>query len=91
MKTAISVPGPLFERVERHARRLGLSRSGFFATAAERFADELDDKDLTAAIDRALTGIGDEDMDFVRRAAAQALGSGPGETEPTVPLGDPPR
>ncbi len=60
-------------------------------TAAERFADEIEDKALTAAIDRALAEIGDEDPDFVRRAAAQVHGAGPGEVEPTVRLDDPPR
>jgi metal-responsive CopG/Arc/MetJ family transcriptional regulator len=75
VKTAISVPDRLFERVERHAKRLGLSRSAFFATAAERLADELDDKDLTAQIDRALAEAADEDTAFVRRAAERLLGS----------------
>ncbi len=84
MKTAISLPDPLFERVERHAKRLGLSRSAFFATAAERLVDELDDEDLTAEIDHALAEMGDEDTAFVRRAAQQLLASeGDEATTPT--------
>ena len=39
MKTAISVPDPVFERVDREAKRLGVSRSEFFAKAAERYLD----------------------------------------------------
>ncbi|MGH8907295.1 MAG: ribbon-helix-helix domain-containing protein [Egibacteraceae bacterium] len=70
MKTAISVPDPIFQRVEHHARRLGLSRSEFFARAAQRWADELDGPNLTAAINDAVEFAGpDETAAFVRRAA----------------------
>lgn len=84
MKTAISLPDPLFERVERHARRLGLSRSAFFAAAAERLADELDDEDLTEEIDRALAVAGDEDVGFVRQAATRLLATEPGWGDETT-------
>lgn len=74
MKTAISVPDPVFDRVEHHAHRLGLSRSEFFARAAERWADELDGADLTAAIDHALDLAGDDGTsEFARVAAARTL------------------
>jgi hypothetical protein len=73
-KTAISLPDSVFDRVRRHAARLRISRSEFFVRAAERWADELDDADLTEAIDDALDRIGpdaaDDDTAFVRRAAA---------------------
>lgn len=51
MKTAISISDETFQRVERLARKHGLKRSQFFATAAERYADDLESADLTAAID----------------------------------------
>lgn len=51
MKTAISVPDPTFERVERVAKQHGMNRSQFYSTAADRYADELESADLTAAID----------------------------------------
>lgn len=85
VKTAISVPDPLFARVDRHAKRLGLSRSAFFATAAERLADELDEDDLTDEIDRALATAGEEDSAFVRRAAVHLLGSEPGAAAGAAP------
>ena len=54
VKTAISVPDPVFEEGERLAARLGWSRSQLYATAVERFieanADEHDP--VTAALDR---------------------------------------
>lgn len=74
MKTAISVPDPTFERVEKHARRLGISRSEFFARAAARWADELDGPDITAAINAALEAAGpDEDGDFFLEAARRTF------------------
>ena len=42
MKTAISLPNETFERVSRRASDLGMSRSEFFARAAQRYLDELD-------------------------------------------------
>lgn len=54
MKTAISVPDATFARVEEAAARLGVSRSEFFARAAERWMAELADRDTTAAIDEVL-------------------------------------
>src|SRR5690606_1091773 len=60
MKTAISVPDELFERVERLRMSHGMSRSQFFATAAVRFAAELESESLRAEIDRA-AGIANAD------------------------------
>ncbi|MGQ0577180.1 MAG: ribbon-helix-helix domain-containing protein [Pseudonocardia sp.] len=74
MKTAISIPDPVFRRVEEHAQRLGLSRSEFLSRAAARWADELDEQDLTSAIDDALLHAGpDPDAEFLARAAQLAL------------------
>ncbi len=69
MKTAISVPDETFCRVNRAARQLGVSRSEFFATAAERWLDDLDEHDRTKAIDAALAGL-DSDHEFTDAAAA---------------------
>lgn len=62
MKTAISVPDETFHRVSRRAKALGLSRSEFFARAANSYLDELDAQSVTAQIDAALEqcGAGDE-------------------------------
>jgi metal-responsive CopG/Arc/MetJ family transcriptional regulator len=57
MKTAISLPNDTFQRVDRAAKRLGVSRSEFFAQAAERWMDALDDDGTTEAIDRAIAGL----------------------------------
>ena len=69
MKTAISLPDDTFERVDRAARELGVSRSEFFARAAERWLATLEDGQTTAAINSALAG-SPHDTAFTDAAAA---------------------
>jgi metal-responsive CopG/Arc/MetJ family transcriptional regulator len=73
MKTAISLPDDTFARVEEAAKRLGVSRSEFFARAAERWLDALDDDHTTDAINRALAGVA-QDTAFVDAAAERLVG-----------------
>jgi hypothetical protein len=74
MKTAISLPDDTFHRADRAAKRLGVSRSEFFALAAERWLAALEEDDITDAIDRAIAGT-PSDHDFTDAAAA-ALAAG---------------
>lgn len=69
MKTAISLPDDTFERVDRAAKDLGVSRSEFFARAAERWLAALEDNETTAAINHALVGRA-HDTAFTDAAAA---------------------
>jgi metal-responsive CopG/Arc/MetJ family transcriptional regulator len=69
MKTAISLPDDTFQRVEVAAARLGVSRSEFFARAAERWLHDLDDDETTEAINRAIDGLA-PDAAFTDAAAA---------------------
>jgi hypothetical protein len=75
MKTAVSIPDATFERAERRARELGVSRSEFYAKAAERWLDALDDEGTTERIDQALLGASGEDAEiaFLSRAATQLM------------------
>jgi predicted DNA-binding protein len=57
MKTAISLSDETFQRVDHAARRLGVSRSEFFAQAAERWLEALEDGGTTEAIDRVIAGL----------------------------------
>lgn len=68
MKTAISLPDDTFERVDQAAKKLGVSRSEFFARAAERWIAALEDGQTTAAINRALAG-SPHDTSFTDAAA----------------------
>lgn len=74
VKTAISVPDDTFHRVDHAAKRLGVSRSEFFARAAEKALDALDDDGTTEAINRAIAGV-PADHAFTDAAAA-ALAAG---------------
>lgn len=69
MKTAISLPDETFRRVDRAAKRLGLSRSELFARAAENWLDGLEDDGVTEAINSAIAGLPD-DHQFTAAAAA---------------------
>lgn len=60
MKTAISVPDETFQRASERAQQLGISRSEFFATAAQRYLADLDRQSLTARIDQALDLVGED-------------------------------
>jgi predicted DNA-binding protein len=69
MKTAISLSDETFQRVDHAASRLGVSRSEFFARAAERWLDTLEDDGTTEAINRVSAGL-TIDHAFVDAAAA---------------------
>lgn len=50
MKTAISIPDPIFEAAEELARRLGMSRSELYATAVSQFLASFQDEAVTQAL-----------------------------------------
>ena len=73
MKTAISLPDDTFERVDRAATQLGISRSEFFARAAEHWL-AVSRTQTAAAINSALAGL-PYDTAFTYAAAAAAARS----------------
>lgn len=77
VKTAISVPDDTFDRVTRRAAVLGMSRSEFFARAAQRYLDEQEAESLTEQIDSALEclGGGDETQEAAVEIGRQVLGA----------------
>jgi len=50
VKTAVSIPDPLYNEAERLAKGMRLSRSALYARALERFVREGDSKHVTAAL-----------------------------------------
>jgi metal-responsive CopG/Arc/MetJ family transcriptional regulator len=74
VKTAISLPDDTFRRAEQAAKRLGVSRSEFFARAAENWLGTLEDDGTTEAINHAIAGV-PTDHEFTDAAAA-ALAAG---------------
>lgn len=74
MKTGISLPDDTFRRVDKAAKRLGVSRSELFARAAESWLDALEDDGTTAAINRVIAGQ-PADHGFTDAAAAALAAS----------------
>lgn len=61
MKTAISLPDETYDQATALAKKLGMSRSEFFARAAEKYATELSASSLTAHINQALESASNDD------------------------------
>jgi len=55
MKTAISVPDPVFSAAERLARKLGISRSQLYSAALRQFIEEHDEAAITAKLNDVYT------------------------------------
>lgn len=51
MKTAISIPDPVFEAAERLAERLGMSRSRLYSTAVAEFVRAHCNEGVTERLD----------------------------------------
>ncbi len=51
MKTAISLPDPLFEAADQLARQLGKSRSQLYAEAVREYLERHRDEDITRRLD----------------------------------------
>lgn len=52
MKTAVSLPDPVFVAAEQLAKRLGLSRSELYASAIARFVKQHHGRGVTELLDR---------------------------------------
>lgn len=65
MKTAISIPDSLFDAADRVARRLGLSRSGLYCRAIQRFVEEHQALGVTEALNAVYANPDDSALDPV--------------------------
>jgi hypothetical protein len=52
MKTAVSIPASVFQAAERLAKSLGIPRSRLYARAIERYVSEVEQRDITAQLNR---------------------------------------
>ena len=73
MKTAISLPDPVFHRVERLARHLRKSRSQLYREALVEYVARHSPDEMTEAMDRVCEKMGPASDPFVREAARRAL------------------
>jgi hypothetical protein len=77
VKTAISVPDDTFERADRQAAALGVSRSELYTTAVQHYLDALEEASLTAGIDAAVDLVGlDESSEAAVSAGRRTLSAG---------------
>ena len=75
MKTAISIPTPLFRKAERLARRLKKSRSQIYREAVSDYVERHDPEAITAALDAVHRAPDSESDSFVRQAGRSILES----------------
>ena len=73
MKTAVSIPDEVFEKVERFARRAKRSRSEVFSAALQEYIARHAPDEVTDAINQALENIGEQKDDFVAAASRRVL------------------
>jgi len=74
MKTAVSIPDPVFEAAERFARRQRTSRSRLYADALREYLIRHAPDEVTDAMDRVVEQLGTPELDpFARQAAGATL------------------
>lgn len=75
MKTAVSVPDPIFERAEKLARRMRKSRSQLYSDALREYTARHDPAAITTALDGLYKGEDSGPEAFVRESARRTLRS----------------
>jgi predicted transcriptional regulator len=75
MKTAVSIPDEVFDKVERLARREGRSRSEVFSAALAEYVARHAPDEVTDAINRVVADLGDQQDEFISAAGRQVLGN----------------
>lgn len=73
MKTAVSIPDEVFEKVERLARRGRRSRSEVYSAALREYVARHMPDEVTEAMDRVCAAVDDERDGFVSAAARRVL------------------
>lgn len=73
MKTAVSVPDDVFERAERLAKREKRSRSDVYSAALREYVARHASDEVTEAIDRVITEVGEGTDPFVTAASRRTL------------------
>jgi len=73
MKTAVSIPDDVFEKVDRFARRAKRSRSEVFSAALREYMARHAPDEIGDAINRALDNVGEQQDEFVTSATHRVL------------------
>jgi metal-responsive CopG/Arc/MetJ family transcriptional regulator len=75
MKTAVSVPNEVFERAERLAKRLKVSRSELYSRALREYLSRHAPDEVTAALNVLCEELDTGPEEFTREAGRRVLGS----------------
>jgi predicted transcriptional regulator len=73
MKTAVSIPDPIFKKAEQLARRMKKSRSELFSNALAEYVDRHAPDQITEAMNEVCREVGSEADPFVTAAARRAM------------------
>jgi metal-responsive CopG/Arc/MetJ family transcriptional regulator len=73
MKTAISIPDPLFNAAEKVARRLGISRSELYQRAVEHFLQQHSGDVVRESLDKVYGKESNRALDPLIRAAGEDI------------------
>ncbi len=73
MKTAISIPDPIFERGDKLARRLSKTRSQLYAEAVDEYVTRHDPDTVTARLNAVVDSLADTEDRFVSDTANSIL------------------
>ena len=73
MKTAVSIPDEVFEKVERLARRARKSRSEVFSAALREYVARHAPDEVTDSINQVCDRIGEQDGPFLEAASRRIL------------------
>lgn len=73
MKTAVSIPDPVFDEAEALAKRLGISRSKLYARALGTFVANHAPDQLTSAMNAAMDAVGGAPDAFVTAGARRVF------------------
>lgn len=74
MKTAISIPDPLFKAAERAAKRQKVSRSRLYAKAIQEYLDRRRSREITKALNEIYSKEPSELDPVLARMQSEALG-----------------
>lgn len=73
MKTAVSVPDPVFQAGERLAQRLGISRSQLYSKALREYVERHDEEEITRRLNEVYANESSEPDPVITKIAAQSL------------------
>lgn len=73
MKTAVSIPDPVFAKADRYARRVKKSRSRIFSDALREYLARHSPDEVTEAMDQALEAIDAPQDQFVSEVSKRIL------------------